>query len=159
MSGRLSRFLTIAHLLKISEDGMPGEASASRGIPVRARRIGPAATPAVARSAAPPRTATAAPQSHIEEDAEEEMRSDSPEAQARRRERARCAAILTSAGGLKLPELAYALAFRTRLSRRESLAVLADATEPSTSRWAHLKPMQATASAIQRPRPRARTLN
>jgi hypothetical protein len=71
---------------------------------------------------------------------DEEMRGASPEARARNRERARCAAIVTSAAGLKHPGLAYALAFKTRISRADALDLLRQFDAGfKVSRWAHLK--------------------
>jgi len=64
------------------------------------------------------------PRAPASDDPDDEMRGDSLEAQARVRERARCAAIVTSADGLKRPEIAYALAFQTRSSVAEALQVL-----------------------------------
>ena len=57
---------------------------------------------------------------------------------ARQRERERCAAIVTSPAGLKHPALACSLAFRTRLSRGDALALLEVATPPSVE-FGHLE--------------------
>lgn len=58
------------------------------------------------------------------EDREVEMRGNSPAAQARRREQARCAAIFASPAAGKNPALAANLAFKTRMTRQEALVVL-----------------------------------
>lgn len=61
-----------------------------------------------------------------DEDDESEMRGDSEAAQARRRENARCAAIFASPAAAKNPALAASLAFDTRMTRKEAIAVLAN---------------------------------
>lgn len=58
------------------------------------------------------------------DDDEEEMRGNSPVAQARNRERARCAAIFASEAAGRNPVLAAQLAFTTRMTRSEALGVL-----------------------------------
>lgn len=58
------------------------------------------------------------------EDRDVEMRGNSPLAKARRREQARCAAIFASKAAAGNPALAANLAFKTRMSRKEALAVL-----------------------------------
>ena len=58
------------------------------------------------------------------DDDEEEMRGKSAVARARRRERARCAAIFRSKMAGKNPVLAANLAFNTSMTRKEALAVL-----------------------------------
>ncbi len=60
------------------------------------------------------------------EDDEDEMRGKSAVARARRRERARCAAIFGSRHAARNPALAANLAFNTSMSRKEALAVLRD---------------------------------
>jgi hypothetical protein len=57
-------------------------------------------------------------------DPDDEMRGNSAAAQARRREQARCAAIFASPAAARNPVLAANLAFKTRQSRAEALAVL-----------------------------------
>lgn len=57
-------------------------------------------------------------------DHDEELRSDSPEANARRRERARCAAIIGCKAAAHHPSLASDLAFKTTLSRHEAIQLL-----------------------------------
>lgn len=59
-----------------------------------------------------------------EEDDEEEMRGKSAVARARRRERARCAAIMGSKAAGRNVELAANLAFNTSMTRQEALAIL-----------------------------------
>ena len=59
-----------------------------------------------------------------EDDDEEEMRGKSAVARARRRERARCAAIMSSKAAGRNVELAANLAFNTSMTRQEALAIL-----------------------------------
>lgn len=59
-----------------------------------------------------------------EDDSDEEMRGSSASAKARRRERARCAAIFGCAAAGVRPDIAASLAFTTTMSRREALSVL-----------------------------------
>jgi hypothetical protein len=54
------------------------------------------------------------------------------------RERARCKAIVMSDLGLKNGQLAYQLAFKTRLTRSEALAVLRHAGTSNSGTFAHL---------------------
>ncbi len=58
------------------------------------------------------------------EDDDGEMRGKSAVARARRREQARCAAIMGSKAAGRNVELAANLAFKTRMTRQEALAVL-----------------------------------
>lgn len=69
---------------------------------------------------------------------EEELHGDSPVAQARLRERARCKAIITSEAGQRNPSLSHALAFNTRLGRTEALQMLLLAESCAESEFAHL---------------------
>jgi hypothetical protein len=57
-------------------------------------------------------------------DDDEEMRGNSVAAAARRREQARCAAIFASPAAARNPVLAANLAFKSRMSRGEALAIL-----------------------------------
>lgn len=59
-----------------------------------------------------------------DDDDEEEMRGKSAAARARRRERARCAAIFASKGAGRNPVLACKLAFTTSMTRSEAIEVL-----------------------------------
>jgi hypothetical protein len=60
-----------------------------------------------------------------EDDAEgDEMRGSSPIAQARRRERDRCAAIFASPGAATRPDVAAQLAFESNMPRHEAVALL-----------------------------------
>lgn len=54
----------------------------------------------------------------------EQTRGDTPEANARRNERARCRAIFASAAAGKRPDLAAAIAFDTNMTRGEALTIL-----------------------------------
>jgi len=58
------------------------------------------------------------------EDDDEEMRGKSEAASARRRERARCAAIFACRHAARNPVLAANLAFNTTMTRQEAIAVL-----------------------------------
>jgi|SRR6516225_9491761 hypothetical protein len=58
------------------------------------------------------------------DDDDEEMRGKSAVAKARLREQARCASIFASKAAARNPVLAANLAFNTRMSRKEALAVL-----------------------------------
>lgn len=60
------------------------------------------------------------------DDDDEEMRGKSAVAQARRRERARCAEIMGSQHAGRNPVLAANLAFNSAMSRKEALAILKD---------------------------------
>lgn len=74
-----------------------------------------------------------------DDDEDEEMRGKSAVAQARRREQARCAAIMGHQAGARNVVLAANLAFNTRMGRREAIAVLKGtpaAASPSRSRQA-----------------------
>lgn len=79
-----------------------------------------------------------------EEDDDKEMRGNSAAALARRRERARCAAIMAHPKAAENPELACELAFETNLSRTAALAVL------KTARSARAAP--GASRAAQNPR-------
>lgn len=68
-----------------------------------------------------------------DDDSDEEMRGKSAEASARRRERARCAAIFASDHATGNVQLAATLAFNTTLTRKEALAVLRDTPPPRQS--------------------------
>jgi len=59
-----------------------------------------------------------------EDDDDEEMHGKSAAASARRREQARCAAIFASPAAARNVALAANLAFKTRMSRAEAIAVL-----------------------------------
>jgi hypothetical protein len=61
-----------------------------------------------------------------DDDDEEEMRGNSASAQARRRERARCASIMGSQHAGRNPVLAANLAFTSTMSRKEAIAILKD---------------------------------
>lgn len=65
------------------------------------------------------------------EDDEDEMRGKSAVARARIREQARCAAIMGSKAAGRNVELAANLAFKTRMTRQEALAILR--TSPGAS--------------------------
>jgi hypothetical protein len=67
------------------------------------------------------------------DDDEAEMRGNSPVAKARRRERARCAAIFSSRHAAKNVAFAAHLAFNTTMTRRQALASLKDAPAPAAA--------------------------
>lgn len=66
------------------------------------------------------------PDADDEDDDEEEMRGNSASAEARRRERARCASIMGSQHAGRNPVLAANLAFTSTMSRKEAIAILKD---------------------------------
>lgn len=70
------------------------------------------------------------------DDDEDELSGSSPVARARRRESARCRAIMECPAARRNLALAANLAFHTRLPRGEAIAVLKDA--PMTTSWAEL---------------------
>jgi len=67
------------------------------------------------------------------EDDEDEMRGKSSAARARRREQARCAAIMGSKAAARNPVLAANLAFKTRMTRAEALATLDGTPAPASA--------------------------
>lgn len=77
-----------------------------------------------------------------DDDKDEEMRGGSDAASARLREQARCAAIFASPAAAKNPVLAANLAFTTRMTRSEAVAIL-EAT-PSASAVAPINPNRAS---------------
>jgi len=141
----IKSLVSLAHLTSLVQ-GKPVDAL-NRGVPARARRA------TVAAPAQPTRDAPAspglpsiapAPRSPFEEDPDEEMHGGTPVAEARRRERARCAAIVMSSAGLKHPRVAYALAFQTSLSVAEAVATLEGM---QAGDWAHLTAGRTAAGA------------
>ncbi len=75
-----------------------------------------------------------------DDDDEEEMRGNSASARARRRERARCAAIFASKGAGRNPVLACKLAFSSAMPRSEAIEVLNGAPAPEGSRGRRQNP-------------------
>ncbi|MBB3637161.1 hypothetical protein [Variovorax atrisoli] len=88
--------------------------------------------PALGRTAAPaqPPAATKATSIHPVSaarrpaDEDEEMHGSGTMAAARDRERARCEAIVNCAAGLRNPALAKSIAFTSRMTRKEGIALL-----------------------------------
>ena len=68
-----------------------------------------------------------------DDDDEEEMRGKSAAARARRRERARCAAIFGCKAAAKNPVLAANLAFNTSMTRKQAIGVLNDTPAPQAA--------------------------
>jgi hypothetical protein len=62
-----------------------------------------------------------------DDDSDDEMRGKSANAKARRRERARCAAIFNCEAAGVRPDVAASLAFTTTMSRKEAISVLRSA--------------------------------
>jgi len=87
------------------------------------------------------------------EDDDDEMRGKSAVARARRREQARCAAIMGSKAAGRNVELAANLAFKTRMTRPEALAILrtspAGASSQSQARAAR-NPRLGAGGSVQR---------
>ncbi|WP_261541772.1 hypothetical protein [Burkholderia multivorans] len=75
-----------------------------------------------------------------DDDDEEEMRGKSAVAKARRRERARCAAIFGCKAAGKNPVLAANLAFNTSMTRRQAIRVLNETPAPQASYGARRNP-------------------
>ncbi|MGQ7907233.1 hypothetical protein [Burkholderia sp. BC1] len=75
-----------------------------------------------------------------DDDDEEEMRGKSAVAMARRRERARCAAIFGCKAAGKNPVLAANLAFNTSMTRRQAIRVLNETPAPQASYGARRNP-------------------
>lgn len=67
------------------------------------------------------------------EDDEGEMRGKSSAARARRREQARCAAIMGSKAAARNPVLAANLAFKTRMTRAEAIETLEGTPAPASA--------------------------
>jgi hypothetical protein len=107
LARKVGNALSLAHFSSVKHD-----AAATKGF----RRTRHAS--ASIGSDAPPSAST-------DPDAEHEMSGDSLQARARRREQARCAAILGSPEGQCNPVLAANLAFKTRATRTDAIAVLA----------------------------------
>lgn len=111
-----------AHLLGFGKK----KATAPRSAPASPAA---AARPPVAKKTSP---AVTAPAAHRMADEDEEMFGTGPIADARRRERARCEAIISSPAGLKNPALAKVIAFDSRMTRKEGLALL-ESTPPAAT--------------------------
>lgn len=107
------------------------EAKRARRVARRARRMKaeddqqPAPAPPARKPKSPPPQEEQDDEDEDEEDPTTEMRGNSPLAKARRRERARCAAIFASEAALKNPNLAGHLAFNTNMPRAAAIATLA----------------------------------
>ncbi|ACC71063.1 hypothetical protein PPMP20_04430 [Paraburkholderia phymatum] len=88
------------------------------------------------------------------EDDDDEMRGKSAVARARRREQARCAAIMGSKYAARNVEMAANLAFKTRMTRQEALAVLrsapSGAATPQSQRRADRNPQLGAGGEMQR---------
>ncbi|MDP9893228.1 hypothetical protein J2W32_001467 [Variovorax boronicumulans] len=102
----------------------PPSASAAAASPAVAAR------PPVAKKTAP---AATPPSPHGMADEDEETLGTGPMADARRRERARCEAIVCSPAGLKNPVLAKTIAFESRMARKEGIALLESAPLAATA--------------------------
>lgn len=106
-----------AHLFGLGKK----KAAAPPLAPAAAASPAAAARPPAARKTAP---AVAAPGAHRMADEDEATPGTGPIADAQRRERARCEAIICSPAGVKNPVLAKAIAFESRMTRKEGIALL-----------------------------------
>lgn len=126
MKKMLARLLArgLAHFIPVTKAEGAQTGSVSPEALPQVRHQSPISAPRPPALSARRTADSPSPKTAASDDPDDEMRGDSLEAQARSRERARCAAIVTSADGLKRPEIAYALAFQTRASLAEALQVL-----------------------------------
>lgn len=128
LRSRLANALSFARLAGLMS---PGNSKASRrNEPAKTQKRQAAAAPSKAPSSARP-----------PED-KPQQRETEAEAQGRLRERARIAAILGSPAGQRNFELAKSLAFDTRMTRKEAIALL-DATPAPAPRGSFAHPERA----------------
>jgi hypothetical protein len=144
--GRLwSRALSFASLVGLCRRNDDTKIEKAESAPLRppTTAAGPTTGPRAATGPAPGPRGDARPQPIVkaapkavrakapeDDDPENELAGNSPLAQARRRERARCAAILGCAAAGQNVSLARALAFNTRLQRHEAIALLESTPAP-----------------------------
>lgn len=152
MKSKLVNVLSFAHLaglrLRKNVEAANGAAGASNAPPAprsQATSAGqrPEERPAAAAGHTAGRDAQRGPTKHEnQDDARSEMVGSSVDAEARKSERARCAAILMSDAGQRNFEMAKQLAFETRLTRKEAIALL-EATPAPLPRGSFAHPERA----------------
>ncbi|MGN6528466.1 MAG: hypothetical protein ACTHL8_18915 [Burkholderiaceae bacterium] len=137
----------MSHILKFAL------APVASGLSQRASRSAATATGGPATGAS---RCAASGLGNTRDDTRDEMTGDSDVADARRRERARCAAIFACEAAAGNLALAAHLAFNTTLTRREAvkaLRVASAAAAPAPSRRQQIRESWAAAHAANRPRP------
>jgi hypothetical protein len=113
-AGKVLSSFRLAHLFGFGKKKSPASPPATE------RAAAPAQPPAATRATSNPPVAAA----RRPADEDEEMHGSGAMAAARDRERARCEAIVNCAAGLRNPVLAKSIAFTSRMTRKEGIALL-----------------------------------